>query len=95
MLIGESVGPGVLASIRAITEADPAVTRLARALTMHFVPKDVLLTMEILFRPELSAGAVAFAIGRLDQAIRFQHSEVRLIFLEAQGLTSSRASPTQ
>jgi hypothetical protein len=46
--------------------------------------------MEIQFRPELSAGDVALAIERLDQAIRVRHSEVRLIFLEAQALAASR-----
>lgn len=89
LLIGESVEPGVLASIRAIVEADPAVARLVRALTMHLGPTDVLLTMEIQFRPELSAGAVALAIERLDQTIRTRHSDVRLIFLEAQALAAS------
>jgi cation diffusion facilitator family transporter len=91
LLIGESVEPGVLASIRATAESDPAVARLMRTLTMHFGPTDVLLTMEIQFRPELSARAVALAIERLDQAIRARHSEVRLIFLEAQALAVSRA----
>lgn len=59
------------------------------ALTMHLGPTDVLLTMEIQFRPELSAGAVALAIERLDQTIRARHSDVRLIFLEAQALAAS------
>jgi divalent metal cation (Fe/Co/Zn/Cd) transporter len=90
LLIGESVEPGVLSSIRAIARADPAVARLVRVLTMHLGPTDVLLTMEIQFRPELSAGAVALAIERLDQAIRARHSEVRLIFLETQALAASR-----
>lgn len=89
LLVGESVKPGVLASIRAIVEADPAVARLVRALTMHLGPTDVLLTMEIQFRPELSAGAVALAIERLDQTIRARHSDVRLMFLEAQALVAS------
>lgn len=95
LLIGEGVEPGVLSSIRAVVEADPAVARLVRALTMHFGPTDVLLTMEIQFRPDLSAGDVALAIERLDQAIRLRHSEVRLIFLEAQALAASRAPATQ
>lgn len=95
LLIGESVEPAVLASIRSIADADPAVARLVRALTMHFGPSDVLLTMEIQFRPELSAASVALAIERLDQAIRARHSEVRLIFLEAQALATSRSSAKQ
>jgi cation diffusion facilitator family transporter len=91
LLIGEGIEPKALESIRAIAEADPAVARLVRALTMHFGPSDVLLTMEIQFQPELSAEAVASAIERLDQAIRMRHSEVRLIFLEAQSIAASRA----
>jgi cation diffusion facilitator family transporter len=86
LLIGEGVEPGTLASIRALTEADPAVVRLVRALSLHFGPNDVLLTMEIAFEPNLSAGAVASAIERLDQAVRRRHPEVRHIFLEAQSL---------
>jgi len=88
LLIGEGVAPQTLESIRTITEADPAVARLVRALTMHFGPNDVLLTMEIQFQSELSAGAVASAIERLDQAIRSRHSEVRLIFLESQSIAA-------
>jgi cation diffusion facilitator family transporter len=91
LLIGESVDPKTLESIRAIVEADPAVARLMRVLTMHFGPSDVLLTMEIQFQPVLSAAAVAAAIERLDQAIRRRHSEVRLIFLETQSIAASRA----
>ena len=88
LLIGEGVEPETLASIRAIAESDPAVARLARALTMHLGPKDVLLTMEVQFQSDLSAGAVASAIERLDHAIRRRHPEVRLIFLESQSIAA-------
>jgi len=88
LLIGEGVDAQTLESIRSLTEADPAVARLVRALTMHFGPNDVLLTMEIQFHPELSAGAVAAAIERLDKVIRLRHPEVRLIFLESQSIAA-------
>ena len=82
LLIGEGVDPRTLASIRALTKADPAVLRLVRALSMHLGPNDVLLTMEIQFRPELSTTAVASAIDRLDRSIRAEHPEVQHVFLE-------------
>lgn len=82
LLIGEGVDPRTLASIRALTKADTAVLRLVRALSMHLGPNEVLLTMEIQFRPELSAEAVAAAIDRLDRAIRAEHPEVQHVFLE-------------
>jgi cation diffusion facilitator family transporter len=86
LLIGEALDPLTLARIRTLTETDPAVARLVRALSMHFGPNEVLLTMEIQFQPELSARAVVSAIERLDQAIRSRHPEVRHIFLEAQSI---------
>jgi cation diffusion facilitator family transporter len=82
LLIGEGVDPRTLASIRALTKADAAVLRLVRALSMHLGPNEVLLTMEIQFKPELSTAAVASAIDRLDRSIRAQHPEVRHVFLE-------------
>jgi divalent metal cation (Fe/Co/Zn/Cd) transporter len=88
LLTGEGVEPRTLASIRVLTEADPAVARLVRTLSLHFGPNDVLLTMEIQFQPELSAIAVASAIERLDKAIRSRHPEVRHIFLEAQSIVA-------
>jgi cation diffusion facilitator family transporter len=97
LLIGEGVDPRTLASIRRLTEADPAVTRLVRVLSMHFGPQDVLLTMELQFAPDLSAGAVGATIERLDHAIRTHHPEIRHIFLEVQSLaaqTRDNRSPT-
>ncbi len=88
LLVGEGVLPKTLASIRDLTERDPAVARLGRALTQHFGPNDVLLAMEIQFQPDLSAAAVAAAIERLDKAIRRAQPEVRHIFLEAQSLAA-------
>lgn len=86
LLIGEGLLPQTLASIRELRERDPAVARLGRALSQHFGPDDVLLTMEIQFQADLTAAAVAAAIERLDKAIRSRHPEIRHIFLEAQSL---------
>ena len=88
LLIGEGVDPRTLASIRALTEADPAVARLVRALSMHFGPNDVLLTMDIQFEPTVSAAEIASAIDRLDNLIRSRHPEVRHIFLEVHSIAA-------
>lgn len=88
LLIGEGVEPETLESIRAITEAEPGVATLVRALTMHFGPNNVLLTMEIQFRPALSAADVALAIAHLDRALRSRHPEVRAIFVETQSIAA-------
>lgn len=90
LLIGESVNTSVKDDIRRIAEADTAIVRLGRLMTMHFGPHDVLLTMEIHFAPQLSAQAVAEAIARIDKTIRTAHPDVKHIFLEAQSLDAQR-----
>lgn len=96
LLIGEGVDADTRASITQFAEADPDVDRLVRALSMHFGPSDVLLTLEIAFRPGLSAAQAAAAIDRLDRAIRTAHPEVRHLFVEAQAIAEraeGRAGP--
>lgn len=88
LLIGEGVDPETKASITRFVEEDPDVDRLVRALSMHFGPSDVLLTLEITFRPDLSAAHAAAAIDRMDKAIRSAHPEVRHLFVEAQSIAA-------
>lgn len=96
LLIGEGTDPATLAQVRRLVQDDPAVLRLTRALTMHFGPEEVLLALEIRFRPELSAGDVASAVERLDRAIRAQHPQMKYTFLEAQALAGGpKDSPGQ
>jgi divalent metal cation (Fe/Co/Zn/Cd) transporter len=57
---------------------------------MHLGPQDVLLTLEIAFRPELSAAQTAAAIDRLDKAIRTLHPEVKHLFIEAQAIAAQK-----
>jgi cation diffusion facilitator family transporter len=92
LLVGEGVSKAVQQDIRRIAEADAAIARLGRLLTMHFGPHEILLTIEIHFEPLLSADAVAAAIDRIDRAIRAAHPDVKHIFLEAQSLTSTTQS---
>lgn len=88
LLIGEGVDPETKASITRFVESDPDVDKLVRALSMHFGPNDVLLTLEINFRPGLSAAQAAAAIDRMDKAIRAAHPEVRHLFVEAQSIAA-------
>lgn len=101
LIVGESTSRRVIANVRRLTEADPAVLEVHRPLTMHLGPRQVLLNMGVVFRPDLSARDLARAIERLEAAIRREHPEIRRIFLEADSLGESArgsaeglASPT-
>ena len=86
LLVGESVDPQTLEEIRAIARADEAVEEVRKSLTMHFGPSDVLLTLGIQFKQDLSAQGVADAINRIEGKIRAQHPEILHIYIEAKAL---------
>jgi divalent metal cation (Fe/Co/Zn/Cd) transporter len=81
---------GIRQSTLPADEQHPDITHLVRALSMHLGPQDVLLTLEIAFRPELSAAQTAAAIDRLDKAIRTLHPEVKHLFIEAQAIAAQK-----
>lgn len=86
LLIGESVDPQTLASVRSIAAADEAVEEVRKSLTMHFGPTEVLLALDIRFNPKLSAEGISEAVNRLEAAIRAQHPQIKYIFIEAKAL---------
>ena len=91
LLIGEGIDPQTKADIAKFVAADPDVDKLVRALSLHFGPEDVLLTLEIAFRPGLGAAEAAAAADRLDRAIRAEHTEVKRLFIEAQAIADKAA----
>jgi cation diffusion facilitator family transporter len=91
LLIGEGVNPQTLDSIRAIAGAEPAVSEVRKALTMHFGPQEVLLTLDIRFQKELTTAEIAAAIDELEEKIRDRHPEIKYIFIEAKSLTKNES----
>jgi cation diffusion facilitator family transporter len=87
LLIGEAVDPETLASVRSIAVEDNAVQKVRKSLTMHFGPYEVLLALDIEFKPELSSNQITDAINRMESAIRARHPEIRHIFIEAKALS--------
>jgi cation diffusion facilitator family transporter len=87
LLMGESASPEVVNGIMAITNANPAVVRSGRPLTMHMGPEDILVNLDVHFREELSAPEVEEAIDSLEFSIRKAHSDVKKIFIEVQSVS--------
>ena len=86
LLIGEGVDRETLNELRALIEADADVAHLGPILTMHFGPHEVLLTIELKFRDDLSAVGVRTAVGRLQRQIRHQHPDITRIFFASEAL---------
>ncbi len=90
LLLGESARPDVVESVTSIVRADSGVANAEEPLTMHFGPSEVLLAINVQFKPELSAEAIENAIDRIEKAIRTTHPEIRRIFIEAESITKRR-----
>jgi divalent metal cation (Fe/Co/Zn/Cd) transporter len=57
---------------------------------MHFGPEEVLMNLEIDFRPDLPPGKITESINRLEREIRRRHPEIQRIFIEARALQGWR-----
>lgn len=90
LLIGEGANPQTVASLKNITQADPAVKKVVRVLTLYFSPQEVLLNLEIQFQQNLSTEKLAVAVERLEKQIRQEHPEIKQIFVEAKSLSASQ-----
>ncbi len=89
LLIGEGANAGMLRSIRALAEADPAVSSAISPLTMYFGPDTVLLAIEVRFAAGLSAAELAAAADRLDRRVREGYPSIKHVFIEVHSVTSA------
>lgn len=90
LLTGEGVDPLVRESIRRIALAEAGVIGVNELLTMHFGPKDVLVTLSLDFEDSLLAGRVETIVSGLEERLKAAHPEVTRVFIEAQSFAAHR-----
>jgi len=93
--LGESADPAIVKDIHDLASALPAVADVRCPLTMHFGPEEVLLNLEIQFRPGLPPGEITQAINYLERKIREKHPEFKRIFIEARALQGGQPRPAE
>lgn len=95
LLLGEGVHPQVFQSLKKIMSDDPAVSSIQDPLTMHFGPQEVLVAVNVEFKPALTAEAIEEAVDRIEQHILSAHPEVKRIFIEAESISKRRLQPKE
>jgi cation diffusion facilitator family transporter len=93
LLVGESAEPGVLATIRRVAGAAPAVSTVGRVLTMHLGPEEILVNLEVQFRHDASSSELAAGVEKLERNLRHAEPRVRHIFIEATSLAAAGTKP--
>jgi divalent metal cation (Fe/Co/Zn/Cd) transporter len=76
-----------LREIREIAEADPAVEKALKILTIYIGPNDVAVTLELKFKKDISAVELRRAVRRIERSIREKHRRVKHVFYEAESLS--------
>jgi cation diffusion facilitator family transporter len=90
LLIGEGAKSADVADIRKIVADRPGINQVNELLTMHFGPREVLLTLSVDFADRLSSREVEDTIGELETEIKTRFPMVSRIFIEAQSWRSHR-----
>lgn len=92
LLIGEGVEREELRRLRSLIEADPDVEHVSRLLTMYFGPHEVLLTLELKFRDELSAVGVRTAVARLQKSVRAECPNITRIYFASESVAQDESA---
>lgn len=84
LLIGEAASPATVGGVREIVAEAPGITAINELLTIHFGPRDVLLTLSLDFNDLLTAGEVEEAISQMERRIKTRFPQFTRVFIEAQ-----------
>ena len=92
LLIGEGADPALADLLQDIVRNHPAVFRINEVLTLHQGPNDLLVTISVDFRTDLSADDVEAAVTELDDQIKEAAPAAKRVFIEAQSWRAHRDS---
>lgn len=86
LIVGESANEMLIRHVRELAEADPAIKKVRRLLTMQFGPNQILVNIDLQFQADLSSSEIFATIDRVEQSIQKQYPEATQIFVEAKSL---------
>jgi len=89
LLIGEGVDAATLENLHAIARRDPRVVQINRPLTMYLSPEEVLLNLDVQFRPDLTAEETEQAVDQLEAAIQQEYPAIQHIYVETSSFTAA------
>jgi cation diffusion facilitator family transporter len=93
LLVGERTNRARIRRLAKIIRADESVKAVGDLLTMQLGPDQILLAVDVQFRPELSVRQLESVIDGIEARIRKQEPTVVRVFIEADSLRDSGQSP--
>lgn len=86
LLIGEGLSVSEIEEVRRMVEADEAVVRCGRILSLYMGPNDLVITVDANFDPAAPADEVLAAVDRIESGITGRFPETKSVFIEAESL---------
>jgi cation diffusion facilitator family transporter len=86
LLVGETANQKTINGIRELVLNHQAVENMRNPLTMHLGPDEILLNLDVQFKPDLTAAQVVSVVDELEGQIRKKYPGIRQIFIETEGL---------
>lgn len=84
LLTGESASGSTVREIRRMAEAKPPVVGINELRTVHFGPRDILVTVSLDFADGTSLEEVEQTVSKLEQEVRGRFPGIKQIFIETQ-----------
>jgi cation diffusion facilitator family transporter len=84
LLMGETASPEVLDDIVGLAKDDAAVINVKPPLSMFMGPEEIILVLEVDFKPGLTINEILSATKKLRKIIREKYPNFRRIFIEAE-----------
>lgn len=97
LLIGEGVEPEQLEAMRTLVLDDEDVDRVGEIRTMYFGPHDLLVALDVVFKPGLRNERIHEGITRIEAALKELRPEITRVYIEVESvkdlLTAEESSP--
>lgn len=88
LLIGEAADKKTIQAIEEIALDDPHVEKVVKVLTIYIGPDDVAATLELRFKPGVTAVQLRHSVRNIELKIREKFAAINRVYYEAESLTS-------
>lgn len=89
LLIGEGFERDTLRRLREMIGQDVGIAHISKLLTLFFGPDDVMLTVEVKFRDELTSKQIRASVARIKERLKSDYPEIKRIYFAAESVTEN------
>jgi cation diffusion facilitator family transporter len=89
LLLGEGVDSATAQQLTALTESDPAVSKVVNMATIYLGPEEITMVQSVAFRSDLSTDEINKAVERIHASIQQEFPAVKHAYMQPVALTSN------